>query len=114
MAPAPLIPHLLGRSFSESVSALRWLCLLPLFRSFQWSAGDALSGAGYQKSRLGNQTFVAVLNFAENLYLIPRYGWLGAAWSSLATDALIGALNWIVLLRLQARDRKRLAASDQL
>ena len=78
---APLIPHLLAESFSESVSALRWLCLLPLFRSFQWSAGDALSGAGYQKSRLGNQTFVAVLNFAENLYLIPRYGWLGAAWS---------------------------------
>jgi O-antigen/teichoic acid export membrane protein len=111
---APVIPHLVGKSFTDSVSALRWLCLIPLFRSFQWSAGDALSGAGYQKSRLANQTFVAALNFVENLYLIPHYGWRGAAWSSLATDATIGALNWIVLLRLQAKQRKSPRTSQEL
>jgi len=109
---APIIPHLVGKSFGESVIALRWLCLLPFFRSFQWSAGDALTGAGHQNSRLGNQAFAAVLNFVENLYLIPRYGWHGAAWSSLATDAMIGALNWIVLLRLQSKDRKKILTSE--
>jgi O-antigen/teichoic acid export membrane protein len=109
---APVIPHLVGKSFGESVVALRWLCLLPFFRSFQWSAGDALTGAGHQNARLGNQAFAAALNFAENLYLIPHYGWRGAAWSSLATDGMIGALNWIVLLRLQAKDRKKLCASE--
>jgi O-antigen/teichoic acid export membrane protein len=95
---APAIPHLVGKSFDESVTALRWLCLLPLFRSFQWSAGDALTGAGHQKSRLGTQAFAAAFNTAVNLYLIPRYGWYGAAWSSLATDGMLGALNWTVLL----------------
>ncbi|MGA8939803.1 MAG: flippase [Acidobacteriaceae bacterium] len=108
---APVIPHLVGRSFAESVSALRWLCLIPFFRSFQWSAGDALTGVGHQNSRLRNQAFAAAFNFASNLYLIPRYGWHGAAWSSLATDGMIGILNWIVLLRLEARDRKSLRAS---
>lgn len=105
---APFIPHLVGRSFSESVTALRWLCLLPFFRCFQWSAGDALTGAGHQNSRLGNQAFSAAFNFGVNLYLIPRYGWYGAAWSSLATDGLIGAINWIVLLRLQTKERLHL------
>ena len=95
---APAIPHLVGKSFDESVTALRWLCLLPLFRSFQWSAGDALTGAGHQKSRLGTQAFAAAFNTAVNLYLIPRYGCNGAAWSSLATDGMLGALNWTVLL----------------
>jgi len=95
---APVIPHLIGKSFSDSVLALRWLCLLPLFRSFQYSAGDALTGAGHQKLRLGAQTIAAVLNFGLNLYLIPHCGWLGAAWSSLATDGFLGISSWTVLL----------------
>jgi O-antigen/teichoic acid export membrane protein len=95
---APIIPHLAGKSFSQSVSALRWLCLLPVFRSLHWGAGDALSGAGHQKLRLGNHAAAATFNFATNLYLIPHYGWLGAAWASLATDGLLAILNWTVLL----------------
>ena len=91
---------------------LSGLCLLPFFRSFQWSAGDALTGAGHQNARLRNQALAAVLNFGENLYLIPHYGWRGAAWSSLATDAMIAALNWIVLLRLQTKDIKEPSSSD--
>jgi O-antigen/teichoic acid export membrane protein len=101
---APIIPHLVGNGFGESVVALRWLCLLPFFRSLHISAGDALTGAGYQKFRLSTQTGAAAFNFATNLYLIPRYGWLGAAWASLATDGLLVAGNWAVLLCLRAKD----------
>jgi O-antigen/teichoic acid export membrane protein len=100
---APVIPHLVGRSFSDSVLALRWLCLLPFFRSFQYSAGDALTGAGHQKLRLGVQVIAAVFNFGLNLYLIPQYGWLGAAWSSLATDGLLGISNWTILLAVHSQ-----------
>jgi O-antigen/teichoic acid export membrane protein len=100
---APVIPHFVGSSFSDSVVALRWLCLLPLFRSFQYSAGDALTGAGHQKLRLGAQTLAAAFNFIINLYLIPHYGWRGAAWSSLATDGLLGISNWTVLLAIRAQ-----------
>lgn len=91
---APLIPHLLGPGFSGSVQALRILAFLPLFRTLQYSAGDALTGSGHQPLRLAVQAFAAVFNFSVNLYLIPRFGWPGAAWSSLATDGMLGVLNW--------------------
>jgi len=94
---AGIIPRALGASFAESTAALRWLCLLPLFRSFHMSAGDALTGAGKQKFRLVTQTLAAAFNFGANLWLIPRYGWLGAAWSSLMTDAGLAGLNWTAL-----------------
>jgi len=101
---APILPHLLGPSFAESTSALRWLCLLPFTRAFQWSAGDALTGAGLQRYRLGTQIVAAVLNLSMNLYLIPRHGWLGAAWASVATDGTLAAMNWAVLLTVRRRE----------
>lgn len=103
---APMIPRLLGKSFDESISALRWLCLLPLFRSFNLSAGDALTGAGHIKLRLSGLIGAAAFNFAVNLYLIPRYGWLGAAWSSLATDSGLAVLNWLMVAWLMLRAKK--------
>jgi O-antigen/teichoic acid export membrane protein len=102
---APIIPHLLGKSFAESVLALRWLCLLPFFRSFNFSAGDALTGSGHLKLRLSGLTAAAAFNFGVNLYLIPHYGWLGAAWSSLATEGLLAVFNWMMLLGLTSRNR---------
>jgi O-antigen/teichoic acid export membrane protein len=97
---APLIPTLVGKSYAESALALRWLCLIPLFRCFHLSAGDAIAGAGHQKYRLISQSIAAMGNLLLNLYLIPRYSWLGAAWASLATDAGLGILNWCALFYL--------------
>jgi O-antigen/teichoic acid export membrane protein len=104
---SPVIPHLVGKSFSESVLALRWLCLLPLFRSFQLSGGDAITSAGHQKLRLVSQALAAGFNFCINLYLIPLYSWRGAAWSSLATDGLLGVLNWTLLWWLASKPKMR-------
>ena len=98
---APLIPYLVGKSFSESISALRWLCLIPAFRSLHVAAGDAMAGAGFQKYRLGSQFIAAGSNFLLNLYLIPRYSWVGAAWASLLTDGGLAAMSWTVLLWLK-------------
>jgi O-antigen/teichoic acid export membrane protein len=97
---APIIPHLAGKSFSESVDALRWLCLIPFFRCFHLSAGDAIAGAGHQKYRLVSQSIAAAGNLLLNLYLVPRYSWHGAAWASLATDGALGAMNWLALFLL--------------
>lgn len=103
---APLLPTLAGRSYAEAVSALRWLCLIPLFRCFNLSAGDALSGAGDQKYRLLCQSIAAAGNLGLNLYLIPRYSWHGAAWASLITDGSLGAMHWMALLLLARRPRQ--------
>jgi O-antigen/teichoic acid export membrane protein len=93
---APLIPFFAGRAYLESASVLRWLCLIPVFRSFQWSSGDAMAGAGLQRYRLALQAGASLFNFGVNLYLIPRFSWHGAAWSSLLTDGLLGLGSWIL------------------
>jgi len=97
---APLIPFVLGQGFTEGVDALRWLCLIPVFRSIHQMAGCALTGAGMQNIRTGSQLTAATINFFLNLWLIPKWGWHGAAWSSLGTDAALAAMNW-GLLRIQ-------------
>lgn len=108
---APIIPHLVGKSFAESVSALRWLCLIPFFRCFHLSAGDAIAGAGHQKFRLVSQSIAAAGNLLMNLYLVPRYSWHGAAWASLATDGALGAMNWLALFLLSKRSTTVLQAT---
>jgi O-antigen/teichoic acid export membrane protein len=97
---APILPRVVGEGFTESVAALRWLCLIPLFRSIHTITGAALTGAGLQRYRTGSQITSAGLNLALNLWAIPHYGWLGAAWVSLLTDGALAALNWFLLLKL--------------
>ena len=103
-ACAPIVPHILGNSFTETAFALRWLCLLPLFRSFHCSAGDALSGAGRADLRLLSQLGAGIFNFSANLYLIPHYSWHGAAWSSIATDGLLAIANWTLVYTLARKN----------
>lgn len=110
---APLAVPLLGSGFRTTVPALRWLCLIPAFRTLHLSAGDAITSAGHQRWRTSSQLGAAALNFGINLYFIPRWSWQGAAWSSLLTDGALAAANWVILMYLVrqpetalARDRK--------
>jgi O-antigen/teichoic acid export membrane protein len=102
---APLLPRLAGHVFGDSTAALRWLCLIPLLRCFHLSAGDALAGAGLQRFRLVSQFLAAIGNFCLNLYLIPKYSWIGAACSSLLTDASLGLMNWTLLYAFFTREK---------
>jgi O-antigen/teichoic acid export membrane protein len=102
---APLIPRIVGNDFSQSLVALRWLCLLPVFRGVHQLTGSAVTGLGFQRYRTRAQVAAAAFNLCLNLWLIPHYGWLGAAWSSLATDGGLAVVNWFVLQTLQANHR---------
>jgi len=108
---APVLPYVVGHGFAQSVSALRWLCLIPFFRSFHQMTGAALTGAGLQRYRMTTQCIAAGFNFALNLYLIPHHGWLGAAWASLMTDGALAVMNWTIAARLaRAAVRQRSVA----
>ena len=69
------------------------------------SAGDTLTGGGYQRYRTAAQLCAAGLNFGLNLWLIPAYSWHGAAWASLVTDGGLAAGNWMVLGFLIRREK---------
>jgi O-antigen/teichoic acid export membrane protein len=100
---APLVPVIAGRGFVEVVSALRWLCPIPIFRSVHEIFGSALTGAGLQRYRTGTQLVAVAVNLGLNLWLIPRHGWHGAAWASVVTDGLLACMNWSMVRGLVSR-----------
>ncbi|MGA2351633.1 MAG: flippase [Terracidiphilus sp.] len=101
-AAAPLIPHIVGPGFEDSVRAVRWLCLIPVFRGMHQITGSAITGVGLQRFRTVAQFSASAFNFGLNLWLIPRYNWEGAAWASLATDGALGVTNSLIAWRLPA------------
>jgi O-antigen/teichoic acid export membrane protein len=93
----------LGAEYLRTVEAVRWLAILPLFKTIHYFFADALSGAGFQGLRMCLQIVVAVFNVLVNLWIIPAYSWRGAAWSSLASDGLLALLMWIAVTVLRHR-----------
>lgn len=110
---APLIPLLLGEGFSETVAAIRWLAVIPLLRAVQFLGADTLTGAGHQALRSGMYVVVAVLNVGLNLWLIPRFSWVGAAWASIASDAFLLGLVWAAVLWLYWRSPEPASISQR-
>ncbi len=106
LAGASIVPYVLGGEYRLTVEALRWLAVLPIFRVIHFFLSDALAGAGYQGVKASIQIAVAVFNVLINLWIIPAYSWRGAAWSSIASDALLAcgiAVVALVLSRLTPR-----------
>jgi O-antigen/teichoic acid export membrane protein len=105
LAGAGIVPHILGGEYRLTVEALRWLAILPMLKVVHFFLSDALAGAGYQGLRTFIQVAVAVFNVLINLWIIPIYSWRGAAWSSIASDALlacgIGAAALVLSRRSQ-------------
>jgi O-antigen/teichoic acid export membrane protein len=101
MIGAPLAPHILGRQYADITEALRWLALLPVLKTLHFFTADALTGAGHQGTRSLIQIGVAAFNVLINLWIIPAYGWRGAAASSIASDGLLALslLFTVTLLR---------------
>jgi O-antigen/teichoic acid export membrane protein len=94
---APLLPMVLGSNYAQTAEALRWLALIPVLRSFHVFLADSLSGAGFQGLRSVIQIAIALINIALNMVILPKYGWLGAAWTSLASDGLLLLSLWIAI-----------------
>lgn len=101
IACAALVPDVLGRDYIRTTEALRWLAVIPLLKTLQFFAADALTGAGFQKIRTIAQLGSAGLNVGLNLWLIPVYSWRGAAWSSLASDSILALALWACATLLQ-------------
>lgn len=106
-----IVPYVLGSEYSATASALRWLSVLPVLKALHYFLSDTLTSAGYQGVRTAVQAGVAIFNVLINLWIIPAYSWRGAAWSSIASDALlcvgVGTAVWLVA---RADERTRLAA----
>jgi O-antigen/teichoic acid export membrane protein len=113
-AGAGLVPVVMGQSYAGSVSAIRWLCLLPLLRSFHLAAGDCITASSSQWWRSASQLLAAAFNLLLNFLLIPRFSWQGAAVASLLTDGGLALTNWMILSHLSRRQVVRMQAESTL
>ncbi len=104
-----IVPYVLGSEYSATASALRWLSVLPILKALHYFLSDTLTSAGYQGVRTAVQAGVAIFNVLINLWIIPAHFWRGAAWSSIASDALlcvgVGTAVWLVA-RADERTRR--------
>jgi O-antigen/teichoic acid export membrane protein len=107
---APVLPLLLGKQYILAVPALRLLAPIPLLRCFHVFLADSLSGAGFQRTRTVIQLAVGLVNVVANLYILPRYSWRGAAWTSLACDGLLVIVFWFVSDYLFRKQTPRIEA----
>jgi O-antigen/teichoic acid export membrane protein len=85
------MPVVLGRSFAGAVSALRWLCVIPMLRLLHYTWGTAITARMSQWRRTASQAVAAGLNVGLCVWWIPRWQWRGAAAASVVTEcALVG------------------------
>ncbi len=103
---APTLPRIIGPEFRRTVEALRWLAVLPLLKTIHYFFAESLAGSGHQGVRTACQLGVAAINIALNLWLIPVYSWRGAAWASIASDALLAIALFVVVSALCKKPHK--------
>lgn len=94
---SPFISNILGDEYAQSGSVLLWLAPIHLIATLQFIAADTLTGAGFHKARSALQVTAAFINFGANLYLIPRFSWQGAAWSTLTSEIFKLVTLWLLV-----------------
>lgn len=103
---APLMPAVFGHSFRGSTQVLQLLCILPLLRGLHYAWGTAVTACSSQWFRTAAQAASAGLNLGLNVLLIPRWGWRGAAVTSIVTDGCLAGMTYCVLRALVWQQRK--------
>jgi O-antigen/teichoic acid export membrane protein len=109
---AGIVPYVLGSEYARTTEVLRWLSPLPVLKSIHYFLSDSLTGAGHQGLRSGLQTGVAIFNVLINFWLIPAYSWRGAAWSSIASDALLACAAGTAVYILSKRSQRLVTTQE--
>jgi O-antigen/teichoic acid export membrane protein len=95
---APLAINILaGSGFELSIKVLRILLVALVFSYISHLVGFTLIAKGGQKQILFLGLITLVFNFVGNLIVIPRFGIVGAAWVTGASEALACGLMVLAL-----------------
>lgn len=88
-----------GTEFQESVSVLRIIIFALAFIFFGSYFNMLLVVGNAQKKLMQTLIFAALFNIALNLFLIPRYSYIGSASTALLTEALVVCLTGFLVYR---------------
>jgi O-antigen/teichoic acid export membrane protein len=106
VASEPVVRLLFGESFIDAAKGLPILMAAFVTICFGYLAGHLVVVLELQRLFLRNAALALAFNVILNLILIPPYGFLAAAWVTLATEVLVTVLTLgAALRRLELRLR---------
>ena len=97
-AATPVVRLVFGSQFVAAAPALPVLGGAFVFICFGYLNGALLAVLGLQRRLLRISLAALVLNVAGNLIFVPAFGFMGAAWMTLATELLVCGLSLRVIL----------------
>lgn len=100
---SPFVSHLLGNEYADAEKAIRILFVIPLIQSIYFPLGDALTGSGHQRIRVTLQLTALALNIIGNLFYIPIFGWIGAAYSTIFSQTFLVVSTLLAIIWLVRR-----------
>jgi len=83
--------------YTASIVPLKILVISLMFSFLSFPIGAFLNACSRQKAQTAIAGIVLVVNIASNLYLVPRMGAVGAAYSALMANILLGVLGYMVV-----------------
>ena len=98
-ASSPLVDLLFGKSFADAAGALPILMGAFVSICFGYLAGNLTIVLGLQRRFVWLAFIALVINVTLNLLLVGRYGFMAAAWVTLATEALVCSATFVICLR---------------
>jgi O-antigen/teichoic acid export membrane protein len=99
VASEPVVRLLFGEDFLRAADALPILMGAFVVICFGYLAGNLVVVLELQRMFLRNALIALVFNVVLNLILIPPYGFVAAAWVTLATEVLVTGLTLYAALR---------------
>lgn len=99
---APKVMLVFGGDFLRAKSVLQLLALSQVALALGAASALVLTMTGHPKTALANNLITLTVNVLANLYLIPRYGLMGAA---MGTTAAVGVLTLLRLVEVWALHR---------
>ena len=96
---APLIGFIFGAQFMVAATAFQLMALMTLLRFWDTSLGLTLTALDKQNVRALMMGLGAAFNVGLNLWLIPRFGYMGAAYSSVLSEIAVFAGFWWAIRR---------------
>ncbi len=95
----PLTVLLYGEDFASAAPALPVLAGAFVFICFGYLTGNLVLIAGLQRRLVAIGLIGLVVNVIGNVVLIPAWGFMGAAWMTLATEAVVVIATAVMLRR---------------
>lgn len=81
-----------GDSYAAAAPLLSWLLVAFLFLAPNYVLTQAAVALGRERWYAVTVCIAAAVNVGLNFWLLPRFGALGAAWASIATEAVLMVL----------------------